>query len=428
MRVLALVLLLVGPAVQEKKASDADKKAAKQKLEQGMALLAKGNTEGGINTLEEAVKLDSGQVKAHEALARAYFAQNNRKALEHVWDLAVIGGPLSPEMQKILNAQQSVVLCGVRWLVRHQAADGRWSGDGFGSTCRGGAKCDGKGEAGREVQATALGLLALMGAGFATPSRETFDQKHLGTVSKNALTWLQKQQKPDGGIGDPSGARSLEDHALATLALVEAYGLTQVELLKDPAQKSLDYLEAHRMPEKGWGAKPKAESVDPTTTGWALFSLRSARLSGLKTPEGTMPGEFRTIYDASLFGPALAAASGKPELLKDLAPVIQKITAEEVSEDPKARDMLKIFLSEVILHRGDPDGPWKAWRDSARNRLAKSERFDGNGDACVAGSWDPVGPADAGRGRLIMTAFTVLAFEVEYRFKNHFCAAPPPEK
>jgi hypothetical protein len=267
-----------------------------------------------------------------------------------------------------------------------------------------------------------------MGAGFAPPSRETFDQKHVGTASKNALMWLTKQQKPDGGIGDPAATSSLEDHALAALALSEVFGLTALEALKEPAQRSVDYLLAHRIPEKGWGANPKATEPDLTATGWALFAVRSAWLAQMKVPSEKLNGEFKTIHETTPFGPALVAVGDNPAFRKDLPAILQKIASEEVPEDAKARDALKILLSEVILHRGDPDGPWKAWKDSARTRLIKSQRYDGNGDTCIAGSWDPAGTAEAGRGRVATTCFTLLALEMEYGMKYHFCAAPTSEK
>jgi len=432
MRLVALALMVVLPALQEKKISDADTKAAKENYDLGMAMLGKGDTEGGIKALEEAVQLDPGHVKAHEALARTYFAQKNRsKAHEHVWALSVMGGALSAEMQKILNDTQNQILCGLRWLVRHQAADGRWSSDGFGGTCRAGGTCDGKGEAGNDVRTTSVAVLALMGSSFAPPSRETFDQKNFGTACKNALMWLIQQQKADGSIGDPAAPRSLEDHALATLLLVDMFGFTQLPWLQDPAQKSLDYLEAQRIPDKGWGARPKAENVDPTVTGWALFALRSARLGGAKAPEGDFVGEFKAASEASLFGPALAAISGKEDLRKDLAPRIRKIAAEELPEAPKSRDALKIFLSEVTLKGGDPDGAWKAWSEPAMRRLVKNQRYEGNGYACIDGSWDAVGTADGPRGRVLVTALNLLTLEMHHDFVGLFCAplpAAPPKK
>jgi hypothetical protein len=427
MRLVALALILALSAVQEKKIPVPDSNAARQKYDLGMAKLGKRDTEGGIKTLEEAVKLDPGHVKAHEALARTYFAQKDRtKAHEHVWALSVIGGALSAEMQKILNDTQNQILCGLRWLVRHQAADGRWSAEGFGTTCRGGGKCDGKGEAESDVRTTSVAVLALQGSSFAPPSRETFDEKNFGTACKNALMWLIHEQKPDGGVGDPASPRSLEDHALATLVLVDMFGYTQLPWLKDPAQKGIDYLEAQRIPDKGWGAKPKARDADPTVTGWALLALRSARLGGTKVPEGSFVGEFKSASDASLFGPALTAVSGKEDLRKDLAPIIQKIAAEETPEDPKSRDALKIFLSEVVLKGGDPGGAWKTWSDSATRRLAKNQRYDGNGYACIDGSWDAVGTADGPRGRVLVTALNLLTLEMHHDFVGLFCAPPPP--
>ena len=91
--------------------------------------------------------------------------------------------------------------------------------------------------------AQALALLALTGAGYAPPSRETFDQKNFGTVIKNAVMWLIKQQRPDGSLSyadgadpakeaaeDPEGVNSYPGEAL--------YGLMRSQQLRPAAWKA----------------------------------------------------------------------------------------------------------------------------------------------------------------------------------------------
>jgi hypothetical protein len=150
------------------------------------------------------------------------------------------------------KASATAIQLGIDWLVRHQAVDGRWDADAFMERELAGERSDGPGLAVHDVGVTGLALLALLGDGNSLrsgPQRESV---------RRAVAWLREQQDPATGlIGTTSHHSFIYDHAIATLAMVEAYGLSEYKLLKSSAQRAIDYLEFHRNPYAVWRYQPR---------------------------------------------------------------------------------------------------------------------------------------------------------------------------
>src|SRR4030095_14927627 len=92
-----------------------------------------------------------------------------------------------------------------------------------------------------DTGATALALLAFLGAGFSHLSRDEMTDPvrpgqtlHFGQVVRNAIKWLVAQQDPEGCIG-PRRNHYLYNHSIAALALSEAAGITNARVVRGPA-------------------------------------------------------------------------------------------------------------------------------------------------------------------------------------------------
>ena len=83
---------------------------------------------------------------------------------------------------------------------------------------------------------TGLSLLAYLGAGYTH-----VDGKYAETVGQG-LEFLRRSQKPDGDLRGPSQAVGMYCHAMATLALCEAYALTGDPELRDPVERAVGFL------------------------------------------------------------------------------------------------------------------------------------------------------------------------------------------
>jgi hypothetical protein len=118
----------------------------------------------------------------------------------------------------------------LEWLRKHQDEDGKWDADEFMKHDTEGEKCNGAGNPVHDVGLTGLALLAFLGDGSTMrtgPYRE---------VIKKGITWLKEQQQENGLFGQNASNDFIYDHAIATYAMCEAYGLSDYKLLRQYAQ------------------------------------------------------------------------------------------------------------------------------------------------------------------------------------------------
>jgi ElaB/YqjD/DUF883 family membrane-anchored ribosome-binding protein len=352
-------------------------------------------------------------------------------------------------------ATESAVVDGLRWLARHQNPDGSWDTDGFPSQCgrfiRG--ACGGPGYPEYDSGSTSLALLAFLGAGYTHLSRDSYDGLCFGTVVKNGLKWLMANQDGDGCVGGRSAAKYLYNHAIAALALSEAYGLTGSGLFKDNAQRSIDFLLSAQNPGQGWRYTARSGDNDSSVTGWCVMALKSAEISGLRVVPDAYAGArawFNKVtgadHDVAYNGPeafGTVVVQGKTEAYSDHDALVaigmmSRIFIDRNPNDPHLRggaerlvrdlpvwdgpriDFYYWYYASLALFQYDgPDGRfWNAWNESMKNALVKSQKKASEG--CLNGSWDPIDRWGFEGGRVYATAMNVLTLEVYYRYDNVF--------
>ncbi|MHC4601208.1 MAG: prenyltransferase/squalene oxidase repeat-containing protein, partial [Planctomycetota bacterium] len=161
---------------------------------------------------------------------------------------------------------ESAVLMGLIWLKNHQNPDGSWSSSSFHNNCKKGG-CMGAG-VGSDLETTSMTLLAFLGAG------HTHKHGKFKNTVKKALKFLKASQNPDGSFGSGGTAVDSRAHAVCTMAVAEAYGLSNKSpLIQGLAQKAVDFLVDVQAPYSGWGGF-KGLDCDSITTGWAVFMVR----------------------------------------------------------------------------------------------------------------------------------------------------------
>jgi hypothetical protein len=349
------------------------------------------------------------------------------------------------------------VSAGLRWLARHQNPDGTWCSDDVGRRCSAGL-CPGKGEAGFDEGVTSLTLLAFLGAGYTPLSKdELVDPVEpgkalgFGGVVKKGLQALLARQDSEGCIG-PRGAKFMYNHAIATLALSEAYGMTAAPVLREPAQKAVDFLVAAQNPGAGWRYGVRGGENDTSVTGWAVMALKSAELSELTFPRKSYEGAIAWIDRATERGPLPRvgynqAGSGKVYIpgrneqfadhptMSAIGLLSQVFVKKDRRDATQARSLLADlpewkehqidfyawYYSTLALYQFDgPSGVhWKKWSDPIRNALVANQRVAKNG--CENGSWDPILDRWGSQGgRVYATAINTLTLEIFYRYTNAF--------
>ena len=177
-----------------------------------------------------------------------------------------VGGP----------ATEEAIERGLAYLSRIQNEDGSWSLQGHGDPIM--LRSD--------TAATGLCLLAFQGAGYTH-----LQHQHAETVSKG-LKWLIDNQRSSGNLyrredKNSDGNVMFYSHGIASLAMCEAYGMTQDRELRRPAQDALNYIiKTQHHIRGGWRYVPQFSS-DTSVTGWMMMALKSGELAGLEVPQET---------------------------------------------------------------------------------------------------------------------------------------------
>ena len=174
---------------------------------------------------------------------------------------------------------------GLAWLGRHQRDDGGWSLD-VRADCKIVPGCPEDIHVESDTAATGLALLPFLGAGHihTQPSRYR-DQVKLG------IEWLLRKQQKSGELFLGGQIHSqFYSHAIASMALCEAYGLSKDPRLKEPAQRAINFIaESQNKYDGGWRYSP-GMAGDTSVFGWQMFALRSAKLAGLDVPKNVLRG------------------------------------------------------------------------------------------------------------------------------------------
>lgn len=359
---------------------------------------------------------------------------------------------------KVNQEQMLAIDAGLEWLHKHQDADGRWNCDGFMQHDAEDPRCDGPGNATHDVGVTGLAVLAYLASNHTLRSGAYSE-----TVTK-AVRWLKSQQAGNGRIGSNAPHDFLYDHAIATLAIVEAYGVSADKSLRSTAQKALDYIEFHRNPKKVWRYQPRDGDSDISLTTWCMSAYAAGSDFNLTINESALPlianyvdqvtddrGHHgytsKTEASARKHQPNRKIQHGElfpVELCETTTAVglaCRFILGRSPATDPlmtAAADLLAkkpptwdeagsidyyywYYGSNAMFQMGGKQ--WHTWSQAVRSALLPEQRSDGN----FAGSWDPISVWGEDGGRVYVTAASVLALQAEFRYARTADMLPLPD-
>ncbi len=305
---------------------------------------------------------------------------------------------------------------GIGWILAHQRANGSWSFDHATDLCM--HYCTHPGSETSTTAATGMALLPLLGAGYTHKTGPYQD------AIRRALTYIRERGFKIS-YGTDFRENSMYGHALATLALCEAFGMTHDADLHEAAQGGLDFIaycqDTH---SGGWRYNPN-ESGDTTVTAWMIMALKSGQAAGLnvQSPCWQLAEKFLDSVqstDGSRYGyidrrpkPATTAAAllcrmymGWQRDRPALALGVEQLKAQGISRSNLYFDY---YATQVVFHYGGPD--WDGWNKQLRDFLVKTQEHDGH----ASGSWFFKSEQSAAGGRLYNTAMAVMNLEVYYR-------------
>ena len=334
----------------------------------------------------------------------------------------------------------------------HQDRDGRWDAatgrdadgravpgeDDFTAHCPPGEICFGTchyWEA--DTAMTGLALLSYLGAGYTHQ-----EGKHAATV-RRGLDFLIASQKPSGDLRGASLAVGMYCHAMASLALCEAYALDgRSPTCGDRRSEPLRFLVKSRAVDgMSWRYEPRAPVGDTSILGWVILVLKSAKEIGFDVPPSAPTGAERWLRLVS------SGRDGGLATYQPGQPVTPTMTAEAwvcrqflgvggpgpssaqaaayVLEHPPSEEFNVYYWYYATLSMYQyGGGAWQQLERGLRDQLVSVSAAGGHQD----GSWDP-DESRWGRygGRVYTTALSTLTLEVYYRYLRLYDepGAPP---
>jgi hypothetical protein len=317
------------------------------------------------------------------------------------------------------EGSEAAVAAALNWLAIHQERDGGWNFDHTRGTCKGQCSHPGIVPPARNA-ATAMALLPFLGAG------QTHREGQYKETVERGLVYLIRSMKVANGMGDLSDAGGkLYAHGMASIALCEAYAMTNDSQLLQPAQFALNFIAYAQDPVGGgWRYEPK-QAGDTSVLGWQLMACKSGHMAYLKVPRRTILGaskflDFVQEADGSQYGytvPGAAPATTSVGLLcrmylgwKHDQPALAAGVEYLHQTGPSDNMYYNYYATQVLRHYGGPY--WDDWNKQLRDRLVQAQDMKGH----EKGSWylarDPW--ADRG-GRLYCTSMATMILEVYYR-------------
>lgn len=327
------------------------------------------------------------------------------------------------------DASERAVATGLKWLKTRQFKDGSWSfahtehPDNPGDWSQPGSL--------KEIRtgSTGLALLAYLGAGH-THKKGDYQEE-----IKEGLDALVKLGKltPTGfdlrGVpGSGHGHTAMYSHAIATLALCEAYALTKDARYKQQAEGAVRFVVNSQDPKGGgWRYEP-GQPGDTSVVGWEVMALKAASQAKLKVPQAAFRGatvfldsvqyEKGSQYSYTAIPktpptPTLTAAGLLCRMYlgwDNRRPALQAGVAYLDKVKPNPNNMYYNYYATQVLHHWGGE-EWDRWNGAMREQLVRTQLKDGP----EAGSWNVADPHGSVGGRLFMTSLCIMTLEVYYR-------------
>jgi hypothetical protein len=320
------------------------------------------------------------------------------------------------------DTSEKAVATALRWLANHQLHDGSWSfNHSLASTCRGQCRNPGS-KADARNAATGLALLPFLGSG-----QTHLEGKYRTTIKRGLAYLIDHMHVGSYGGSFVGGEDDMYSQGIASIALCEAYGMTNDLDLKIPAQRALDFI-CYAQNEKGGGWRYKPHQIgDTSMLGWQLMALKSGFMSNLTVPP-------LTVHRASLFLDSVQSDDGATYgyqsrqtgegttaigalcrmylgWKKDNAELQHSIEYLSRHGPSGANMYYNYYATQVMRHWEGEE--WLNWNSQMRDQLVHAQAKQGHED----GSWF-TGTGDNGAGpggRLYCTAMATMILEVYYR-------------
>lgn len=316
-----------------------------------------------------------------------------------LFHLAVLVSPAGA--QDLINRQDDKIPAqvdliyerGLRYLAERQGEDGSWSD-----------------AAGREP-----GVVGLCVAAFLAHGEDPKNGPYAKVIRKGIDYIISKQNPVNGYIGS-----SMYNHAFATKALAESYGVVEHPKLAKALEDAVKLIVSSQKQNRfgAWRYTPESKDADTTVTGCQIVSLYAAKNAGMKVPDEVLKKGLS--YLASCRGGDgsygyTSSAGGKPTLTaigslclslakeKDSKGYAASLAYLKKSLDYRERYYpyyYEYYMSQALFH-ADED-VWADWNGRNIRYLGTIQSPDGS--------------FPGNQGQAFSTAGALLSLALNYRY------------
>jgi hypothetical protein len=318
-----------------------------------------------------------------------------------VFTIACLGSIAASHGQGLLNRQDDRIPAqveliyerGLRYLAEKQNADGYWN-DGAGAE---------------------PGVVGLCVAAFLAHGEDPTNGPYAKVINKGIDYIISKQNDTNGYIGT-----SMYNHAFATKALAESYGVVDNPKIAEALKKAVELILSSQKRNRfgAWRYTPESRDADTTVTGSQIVSLFAARNAGMAVPDEAIKKGLS--YLASCRGSDGAygytsSAGGKPTLTA-IGSLCLSLAKEKESKGYAAslaylsknldyRDRYypyyyEYYMSQALFH-ADTE-VWAEWNGRNIRYLATIQSPDGS--------------FPGNQGQAFSTAGSLLSLALNYRY------------
>jgi len=318
-------------------------------------------------------------------------------------------------------ASELAVEAAVLWMAEHQERDGTWRLDLQGDACNG--RCNhGAQISNSQSVATGLALLTFLGAGY-THQEGPYKE----AVSRGLYALIQRmKQTPHGGRFAPDFSNfAMYEQGICSLALCEAYQMTQDESLRDACREALRYIHYAQHGDGSWDYDPKRPG-DVSIGCWQIMALKSGHMAKLPVPVDSIRVFDRYLDSvASDDGAKYGYRNRRPKVSTTAMGLLMRLyrgwprtdprmlagARYVASEGPSQDDVYSNFYTTQLLFQ--IEGPlWENWNPKMRDYLVATQEKEGH----QRGSWYFAQGDNLVGGRLYVTAMAAMTLQVYYRY------------
>ena len=354
-----------------------------------------------------------------------------------------LGGRSGAQRQKLVQAgggsaeSEAAVEAALKWMAAHQLPEGSWTMS-FNDcpSCKGRCGNSGRPQFNEPAGVTALALLPFLGRGY-THTEGPYKRE----VNAGLAFLASRVMAGSGRAYGPSAVHQGYSQALATIALCEAYAMSNDERLRQPAQLAIEFIQEAQDPVGGgWQYVPR-QPGGMSSTAFHVMALKSGHMAGLAvntrvvrkasdflgSMEYQLSGRVQYRYNAEHVNgdfrgidrqdPTCVSARSLSNAgilcrmylgWKKDHPAIRQTIERIMADGPSTTTPYYNYYATQVVHHYGGDA-WRAWNPKMRDLLIATQATQGH----EAGSWQF--EEDHFAGRLWCTSLATMILEVYYR-------------